>query len=186
MSAITLLDAVLVLALLGCAPSAASLPWSSTTLTSAAVSTTDLDDAQIASIASEMVASQRVLAALARSQADSPAVRALGHRFVEDTSTPLVSGPASRAAPASALEDELVRRDVATELRLARFGGSSFDEAFVAADTAVIEGNVLLLERTLLPRASAPALKARLVRVASMLARQLAALRAESSSARAH
>jgi Domain of unknown function (DUF4142) len=184
---LTLLNAAAVLALLGCAPSA-SAPWSSSTVTAATVTTSDLDDAQIAAAARKVQADQGVLAGLAARQGDGFVVRSLGRRFEDETSADLISTPGSAAgstssrARASVLEDELAQRDVATEMRLARYGGRSFDDAFLDAQAAILEADVELLERTLVPRATDPTLKAQLAGLASLLSRQLDAVRRASSA----
>jgi predicted outer membrane protein len=182
MGNLTLLDAAAVLALFGCSPSAAP-PVSTTMLTSAAVSASDLDDAQIASLARKMQAQQGVLAALADRQGDASSVRSLARGFVEETSVDLIPAPDAHPSHPSTLEDELAQRDVTTELRLANYGGRAFDEAFLHADTTILEENLELLERTLAPRAIDPALRAGLARLASLLSHELDAVRAVSSAA---
>jgi predicted outer membrane protein len=184
MGNLTLLEAVAVLALFSCTTSATSSPVSSAALTSATVATSDLDDAQIASLARKMQADLGVLAALADRQGDALAVRSLARGFVEETSgDSLISAPTAHPRHPSALEDELAKRDVAIELRLADYGGRSFDEAFLRAEATILQENLELLERTLVPGASDPALQAGLVRLASLLSHQLDAVRAVSSAA---
>jgi hypothetical protein len=172
------LEAGAILALLGCSSGVVSPAWSSTTVTSTTVPAASLDDRKIASISRRIQADQRVLAALARGRGDDPAVRALGRRFVEDSSVASVPAPehASRAQEVSAVEDELAERDVATALRIARYGGHSFDRVFLDADRALLETDLGLLRRALAPRAVDPRLKAGLARLETLMSAELEAL----------
>jgi predicted outer membrane protein len=172
---------VALLSLAGCSSSGA-MHASALPLSSATVATSNLDDDEIASIARRIRLDQRVLAELSRSRGDDPAVRALGRRFAEDSSVVAFDAPASTPHGDSAVEDELAQRDIATELRLARFGGRYFDRAFLDSDTMLLEADVELLNAVLAPRAKNAALRARLLDLASVLSDELKALRALAPS----
>jgi hypothetical protein len=163
--------------LLGCSYEASSAPVGSTTLTSSTLSTSELGDDQIASIARRIQANQRALAQLAENRGGAYAVRSLGQRFSDENAQAEVPPPVSTPR-SSAVQRELTERDVRTELRLARYGGLSFDRVFLDADSSVLQGDIDVLSRVLIPDATDPALKLRLTGLVRLLSDELYAVRA--------
>jgi hypothetical protein len=175
MRVVAMLASGAILWLLGCSSGAVSPVSSTTSLTSAEVSTGRLDAEQVASILRRMQRDQRVLAELARTRADDVAVRALGRQFALDNAEMEIPPPA-RAPHASPIEDELVERDVSTELRLAEYGGHTFDRAFLAEDRNLLERDLALLKGALASGSTDPALKAKIARLAALVADELHSL----------
>jgi hypothetical protein len=169
------------LTLVGCSSPPVLRTSGSTVLTAATVSTAPLDDDQIASIARKIAADQRALAALAAKQGADPGLRLLARRFAADNAATAPLASKSPPRP-TALEDDLVERDVALELSLARYGGASFDRRFIDADAGLLDADVALVARALAPRASDPALREELVRLGARLSDELRALRSMARS----
>lgn len=167
--------ALLGLALTGCLSAPTLRTSRSASLTAATVSAVPLDDGRIASIARRIIDGQRTLAELAAHQGEDRALRLLARRFADELAR---RAPSSRSvSDPTTIEDDLVERDVALTLHLARYAGDSFDRRFVDADAAVLDADVDLLSRALAPRANDPALKAELDRLGARLAEELRALR---------